>query len=39
MTRPAFGLERRKPIDLICKSGDAKVVETYLSRMDYGVYC
>lgn len=39
MNRPAIGLERRKPVDLICKSGEANVVETYLTRMDYGVYC
>ncbi|MFX0547336.1 antitoxin Xre/MbcA/ParS toxin-binding domain-containing protein [Roseovarius sp. S1116L3] len=37
MKRPAIGLERRKPIDLI--SGEAKVVETYLTRLEYGVYC
>ncbi len=39
MTRPTIGLERRRPIDLICTSGEAEVVETYLTRMDCGVYC
>ncbi|WP_324751435.1 antitoxin Xre/MbcA/ParS toxin-binding domain-containing protein [Roseovarius sp. Pro17] len=39
MNRPAIGLNRRRPIDLICTSGEAEVVETYLSRIDYGVYC
>lgn len=39
MNRPAIGLERRKPIDLICKFGEAKLVETYLMRLDHGVYC
>lgn len=39
MNRPAIGLEHRKPIDLICVSDEAKVVETYLTRLEYGVYC
>lgn len=39
MNRPAIGLDRRKPIDLICVSAEARMVETYLKRLDYGVYC
>ena len=39
MNRPAIGLERCKPIDLICVSGEANVVRTYLTQLDYGVYC
>ena len=39
MTRPAIGLERRKRRDLICKSGEAVLIKTYLTRLEYGVSC
>ncbi len=39
MNLPAIGLERRKRIELICDSGEGNVVETYLTQLDYGVYC
>lgn len=38
MNTPAIGLERRKPIDLLASTAGTEAVETYLTRMDYGVY-
>ncbi|AWI86647.1 antitoxin (plasmid) [Alloyangia pacifica] len=38
MNKPAIGLERRCPIDLVATSAGAEVVEEYLTRMEYGVY-
>lgn len=38
MNTPAIGLERRKPIDLLATAAGTEAVETYLTRMDYGVY-
>ena len=38
LLRPAFGLDRRKPIDLLATSLGTAEVETYLTRIEYGVY-
>jgi putative toxin-antitoxin system antitoxin component (TIGR02293 family) len=38
LSKPAMGLEQRKPIDLLQSSEGAELVKTLLTRMDYGVY-
>lgn len=38
LDRPAIGLDRRKPIDLMATSVGVEAVEDYLTRIEYGVY-
>ena len=38
LERPAMGLERRRPIDLLATPAGVKLVEDYLGRIEYGVY-
>jgi putative toxin-antitoxin system antitoxin component (TIGR02293 family) len=38
LSKPAMGLDQRKPIDLLQSSEGAELVKTLLTRMDYGVY-
>ena len=38
LKRPAIGLDRRRPVDLLTTPAGAKLVETYLGRLEYGVY-
>ena len=38
LERPAFGLERRRPIDLLATPAGAEMVKTYLGQIEYGVY-
>ncbi|WP_417244543.1 antitoxin Xre/MbcA/ParS toxin-binding domain-containing protein [Celeribacter sp.] len=38
MGQPAFGLENRKPIDLLASAPGAEVVQDYLTRIEYGIY-
>lgn len=38
LTRPAAGLDRRRPIDLIGTAAGLELVEDHLTRLDYGVY-
>lgn len=38
MERPATGLEQRRPIDLLETPAGAELVETFLERLEYGVY-
>ncbi|MCO6060199.1 DUF2384 domain-containing protein [Pseudomonas sp. MOB-449] len=38
MEAPALGLERRRPIDLLANAEDLEVLETFLGRIEYGVY-
>jgi len=38
MLRPAMGLNERRPIDLLATTAGTELVQTYLDRMDYGVY-
>jgi putative toxin-antitoxin system antitoxin component (TIGR02293 family) len=38
MTEPATGLDGRRPIELIATPVGAELVETFLDRIDYGVY-
>ncbi|WP_280380119.1 antitoxin Xre/MbcA/ParS toxin-binding domain-containing protein [Pseudomonas sp. BN515] len=38
MVTPALGLERRRPIDLLANAEDLEVLETFLGRIEYGVY-
>ena len=38
MSRPAIGLENRRPVDLLASAAGAEAVEDYLTRMEYGVH-
>ena len=38
LERPAIGLNRKRPIDLLASSAGVEMVETYLGRLEYGVY-
>jgi putative toxin-antitoxin system antitoxin component (TIGR02293 family) len=38
MERPAIGLEQHRPIDLLTTPAGVEVVETFLGRLEYGVY-
>jgi len=38
LTQPAIGLNQRRPIDLLATPAGVELVETYLERIDYGVY-
>jgi putative toxin-antitoxin system antitoxin component (TIGR02293 family) len=38
MERPAIGLDQRRPIDLLRTPAGAELVETFLERLEYGVY-
>lgn len=38
LERPAIGLDRRRPIDLLATPAGAEMVERFLRRLEYGVY-
>lgn len=38
LERPAMGLDRRRPIDLMATPVGADIVETFLDRLEFGVY-
>jgi len=38
LERPALGLDSRRPIDLMSTPAGLELVETYLGRLEYGVY-
>jgi putative toxin-antitoxin system antitoxin component (TIGR02293 family) len=38
LERPAIGLDRRRPIDLLATPAGVELVEDYLRRIEYGVY-
>jgi putative toxin-antitoxin system antitoxin component (TIGR02293 family) len=38
LERPAIGLNRRRPIDLLSTTAGAELVEQYLERIEFGVY-
>jgi putative toxin-antitoxin system antitoxin component (TIGR02293 family) len=38
MQEPAMGLDNRRPIDLLASPAGVKMVETFLTRLEYGVY-
>lgn len=38
MTRPAIGLEHRRPADLLVTYPGTELVEQYLTRIEFGVY-
>lgn len=38
LERPAIGLNRYKPIDLLATPAGAELVETFLSQIEFGVY-
>ncbi len=38
LERPAIGLDQRRPIDLLGTPAGVEIVETFLERLEYGVY-
>ena len=38
LERPAIGLNQRRPIDLLATPAGAKIVEDFLTRVEFGVY-
>lgn len=38
LERPAMGLDRRRPIDLLATPAGVELVEQHLTRLEYGVY-
>jgi putative toxin-antitoxin system antitoxin component (TIGR02293 family) len=38
LQRPAIGLNRQRPIDFLTTPAGVQLVETYLGRLEYGVY-
>ena len=38
LERPAIGLDQRRPIDLLNTAAGVRIVETFLTRLEYGVY-
>ncbi|WP_137822535.1 antitoxin Xre/MbcA/ParS toxin-binding domain-containing protein [Pseudomonas sp. D(2018)] len=38
MVTPALGLEQRRPIEMLASAEDLEVLETFLGRIEYGVY-
>lgn len=38
LSRPALGLDSRRPIDLMATAQGAELVKTLLEQMEYGVY-
>ena len=38
LQRPAIGLDRKSPIDLLATPAGTKMVDDYLTRIEYGVY-
>ncbi len=38
LLKPAIGLDRQRPLDLLGTPAGAKLVEEYLGRLEYGVY-
>lgn len=38
LERPATGLEQHRPIDLLATQAGVEIVETFLTRLKYGVH-
>lgn len=38
LERPAIGLDQRRPIDLLATPAGVEIVETFLDRIEHGVY-
>ena len=38
LERPAIGLNRHRPIDLLAIPAGAELVKTFLSQIEFGVY-
>ena len=38
LERPAIGLDKRRPIDLLATPAGVEMVEDFLERLAYGVY-
>lgn len=39
LSKPAMGLDGQRPIDLLQTAQGAELVNDFLTRLDYGVYC
>lgn len=39
MLRPAMGLDRQRPIDMIGTTLGTEIVEDFLTRLEFNVYC
>lgn len=39
MLRPAMGLDQQRPIDLLRTDLGTEVVEDFLTRLEFNVYC
>jgi putative toxin-antitoxin system antitoxin component (TIGR02293 family) len=39
LSKPAIGLDGRRPIDLLDTPAGIEAVDVLLTRMDHGVYC
>lgn len=39
MLRPAMGLDQQRPIDLIGTTLGTEIVEDFLTRLEFNVYC
>ena len=38
LEQPAVGLDQRRPIDLLVTPAGTKIVEDFLTRVEFGVY-
>ena len=38
MQQPAFGLERRRPVEMLSAHEVVTILRTYLARMESGIY-
>jgi putative toxin-antitoxin system antitoxin component (TIGR02293 family) len=38
LERPAIGLDQRRPIDLLASPAGARIVEDFLTQLEFGVY-
>jgi putative toxin-antitoxin system antitoxin component (TIGR02293 family) len=38
LARPAVGLDQRRPVDLLTTPAGVELVESFLGRIEYGVY-
>jgi putative toxin-antitoxin system antitoxin component (TIGR02293 family) len=38
LEQPAIGLDQQRPIDLLATPAGTKIVEDYLTRVEFGVY-
>jgi putative toxin-antitoxin system antitoxin component (TIGR02293 family) len=39
MLRPAVGLDQQRPIDVLRTASGTEIVEDFLTRLEFNVYC